>query len=154
MRLVLVASMTVALVWLAAGVQQARAHPLPKGTSVKLGLHKICVGIGACRDYAPKPQTPCRWANHGQREVIYDPNLDANVTWGCECPWGKDGPCHWVRIMIQPVPADYLKPPNRHHVWDAMRKCASIVCAGFRVDHFYRSMRYYPKRLTEEGADT
>ena len=136
-----------AVVLLAAFALQADpapAHPLPKGTSVTIGLHKICKTLLICRDYAPRPKIKCAWNNRGQREVIYDPKLDANVTWRCDCPWGKYGNCLWVRVMIQPVPADYLIPPNKHVVWDWQRRCAALVCLKTKVDHLYHSLRFYP----------
>jgi hypothetical protein len=154
MRLILVASFTIAAVWMVAGVKQAQAHPLPKGTNITIGLHKICKTILICRDKAPQPRLNCWWGNRGTTEEIYDPTLDALVTWRCSCPDGEYGHCRWVRVSIRPMPADYLKPPNRRHVWDWQRKCASLVCIGFRVDHFYRSIRYYPTRLAEEAAAT
>lgn len=128
----------------------ASSHPLPKSTSVTIGLHKICSTVLICRDKAPRPRINCGWNNRGQREEIYDPKLDALVTWRCDCPWGKYGNCHWVRVSLRPVPADYLIPPNSHHVWDWMRKCASLVCVGFKVDHWYRSLRSNPNRLSDD----
>ena len=149
MKYALAAILTLALSGFAGSLERAEAHPLPKGTNVTVGLHKLCNAVLICRDKPPLPKISCGWNNRGQREVTYDPILDALVTWRCDCPWGKYGACHWVRVMIQPVPADYLIPQTRHHVWDWMRQCASLVCVGFRVDHFYRSMRYYPNRLSD-----
>ena len=81
------------------------------------------------------------------RKAGYDPKLDALVTWRCECPWGEYGACHWVRVSFRPVPPSWMIPPKHHYVWDWQRKCASLVCIGFRVSHWYPSMRYYPNKL-------
>ena len=147
MRLLALASILAALAFTASNVQLAEAHPLPKGTSVKVGLHRICTAAGICRDRAPQPKTNCWWGIRDKTEEIYDPKLDAIVKWRCTCPWGEYGACFWTRVSFRPAPPAILIPPQKHHVWDWMRRCASLVCLKFRVDHFYPSLAYYPNRL-------
>lgn len=145
MRLLTVSSLIVALC-LAAQVRTTEAHPLPADVSIKIGLHRICTAAGICKDRAPQPKTNCWWGIKDKTEEIYDPKLDAIVTWRCTCPWGEYGACFWTRVSFRPVPPSWMIPATRSHVWDWQRRCAALVCLKFRVDHFYPTLAYYPNK--------
>ena len=140
MRHLAVLALLVALAFSASSSQPAEAHPLPKGTSVTVGLHRICNATLVCRDRPPQPKINCWWGIREKTVEIYDPKLDALVTWRCLCPWGEYGRCYWTRVSIRPVPPDYTIPQERSHVWDWQRRCASLVCVKFRVDHYYPTL--------------
>lgn len=143
----LLAVLLVAGIALAVHSERSEAHPLPKGTSVTIGLHRICNALLICRDVSPKPKINCWWGIRDKHVEIYDPKLDALVTWRCNCPYGEYGQCFWTRVSYRPVPPDWTLPQHKSHVWDWMRRCASLVCVKFRVDHYYRTLSYYPNKL-------
>lgn len=123
------------------GVEDASAHPLPKGSTLP-GLHRICSTIGVCRDQVPRPTGPCQHSNDGQQKQLYDPYLDTFVTWECHCPiFYDERECHWRRInlthhwTIAPV-----TDVHRRYVRDRMRRCASIVCKGEWVRHYWPTL--------------
>ena len=137
MRLVLLSAVC-ALTLLAPTV--ANAHPLPKSSGVKLGLHKICSAVGVCKDRPPRlqygPNTLCDKSRDGDIETIYDPKLGAEVDWQCRCI--NEVNCTWFRVGIrQSVFSAFWREQPRRYVRDWQRACPSIVCEGRLVRHFY-----------------
>ena len=134
------------LVFLALRVDAATSHPLPKGTNVKIGLHKICKTLTICRDPVSRPRINCGWNNRGQIEREYDSKLGVIVTWECRCPWGQYGDCSWFRLDVRHASAFELDGYVLRSVREWMRRCAPIVCLKRMVFHNYRTLRYYPNR--------
>ena len=131
-----------------AAAPATQAHPLPKGTGVKVGLHKICTSIGVCKDKAPRvtnaglmPEEKCENLDDmGKTSKVWDPTLGAYVLWICLC---SSEECHWARLRI--VQVETFPWPNapRRDVLDRQRACPSIVCLAVWRVHSYR-VRVHP----------
>lgn len=118
----------------------AAAHPLPKGSSVKVGLHKVvCTVSGKWCDRPPRPgpQEPCDASRAPYTVIIHDPILDADVEWECR----TDG--KWYRLRI--VPGFHLIVAARELVLDWMRACPQLACRKVLREHRYW-LGYRPAR--------
>jgi hypothetical protein len=120
--------------------QTAEAHPLPKSSGVKIGLHRICTALKVCKDRAPKmidmPGTLCERANEGEIVTVFDRRLGVEVDWQCRCP--NEVNCTWFRVGIrQSVFTAFWRVQDRRYVLDWQRACPSIVCKGRLVKHYY-----------------